>query len=140
MDTPVEFQDVRNFFTAIAEHSCGDRRVITSSDLQGTSINNTFIGFKCDCGACFRLALAYVKSLRHPMRPYVVSTANRVATAERLTREPQMILMEMRNSGGWDQPDPGVAMITAMAAAFGPKGNPMGEKLKAMMGAKPKPS
>jgi hypothetical protein len=46
----------------------------------------------------------------------------------------------MRNSGGWHQPDPGVAFMTAMAAAMMPPGNPMEKKLDEMMAGKPRPS
>lgn len=134
-----DLRDIREFFTAVAEHTC-DARTITSKDEQGTTIDNTFMGFACTCGQEFYIPLASVKAIQKPMRPYLTSRAQRAETAVRLTREPQKLLVEMRNSGGWAQPDPGVVMMTAMAAAMGPSGNPMEERLNEMLKGGEKPS
>ena len=119
MSDPSDFKDIRDFFTAVCEHDCGEGRLIASKDLQGNTVFNTWIGFECKgCGAWFRCQLAAVKCVQKPMRHYVTTTEQRIGVATRATEDPQALLVEMRNSGGWDQPDPGVCMMTAMAAAF----------------------
>lgn len=135
-----DFKDVRDFFTAVGSHQC-DKRKIVSRDHKGTNVFDTYVGFECEgCGTWFRLTLAAVKCLQIPMRGYVRSTDGRIETARRLDTEPEAVLLEMRNSGGWAQPDPGVAFMTTMAAASGPPGNPMEQKLKDMMKGGGKPS
>lgn len=111
-----DFKDVRDYFTAVADHTC-DKREISAKDNQGTTIHNTFVGYECrGCGAWFRLALASVKATQTPLHPYLLNRPAREALAARFNMEPQALLYEMRNSGGWAQPDPGVAFLTALAA------------------------
>ncbi len=133
-----EAKSLMEIFTSIAEHTC-EGRTITVKDEQGTDINNTFMGFECSCGEHFVLALSYVKCMPKPLRPFLTNKVDRHETARRFTAEPKIILSEMVNSGGWFQPDPGVMMMTAMAAAMGPEGNPMQRRLKAMVEGKPRP-
>lgn len=133
-----EFKDIREFFTAIGEHACSPEREITVKDIQGTTRPTTFVGFACSCGEHFLCSLMVIGCAMKPMRPYVMNRTDRIQTAERLTRDPAALLAEMRTSGGWNQLDPGVVMMTALAAACGPKGNPMEQRLHAMMkGEKP---
>ena len=130
--------DIREYFTAICEHRC-ESRCFTVSDLQGTNASNTFIGYACACGEVFRCALMAVKCVRVPLRPYISTIGARTELIARIEAEPEILLAEMQHSGGWDQPDPGVAYMTLMAAACGPDGNPMEERLKAMMAPIPTP-
>jgi hypothetical protein len=132
MNKRFEHRDVRDFFTAAAEHTCAGRQLM-SKDEKGSNTINTFIGFACSCGAHFLLPLLVVKCVQAPLRPYIRTTEAREETARRLTADPQALLSELRNSGGWAQPDPGVVLLTLAAAASGPKGNPMERKLHLMM-------
>lgn len=134
-----ETKDLTDFFTQVADHTC-QARTITSKDVQGTSIYDTFLGFECTCGVHFVLSLLYVKCTPKPMRPYLTTREGRIRTAGRLTDEPAKALYEMRNSGGWFQPDPGVTMMTLAAAAMGPPGNPMEKKLNQLVEGRDKPS
>ena len=133
-----DFNDIRDFFTAVCTHEC-DKRHIVSKDCQGNTIYNTFIGYECEgCLESFRCPLSSVKAVQKPLRPYVVNVADRKVVAERANADSKALLLELRNSGGWAQPDPGVTLLTAMAAALGPPGNPMKERLAAAMkGEKP---
>lgn len=80
-------------------------------------MHNTFVGYECKgCGAWFRLALHSVKATQVPLHPYLLNRSAREALAARFNAEPQALLYELRNSGGWAQPDPGVAMMHAIAA------------------------
>lgn len=127
-----EHQDIRTFLTAVAEHTC-PQRAITPRDEQGKKLDDTFLGFGCACGASFVINIVFVKSIQRPLRPYLITRAERETTARRFTTEPALLLEELRKSGGWAQPDPGVTMMTAMAAAMGPPGNPMERRLNDMM-------
>jgi hypothetical protein len=114
--TPEDFKDVRDYFTAVADHTC-DKREISVKDHQGTTIYNTFVGYECrGCGAWFRLTLASVKATQRPLHPYLLNRPARADLAARFNTDPQALLYELRNSGGWAQPDPGVAMMHAIAA------------------------
>lgn len=116
---PVPFLDVREFFAGIGEHKCDGQPDIHSKDLQGTTVANTYIGFECKtCNFWFMLPLSVAKAIQRPLRPYFQSDVNQVETARRFNEDPAALLLEMRNSGGWAQPDPGVALLTAMAAVF----------------------
>jgi len=116
--TPQDFKDVRDFFTAVLTHECEGRQIV-AKDHQGNTIFNTFIGFECEgCGAWFRFQLASAKCVQKPVRPYITTTAQRVEVARRAQEDPQALLVEMRNSGGWAQPDPGVCYMHALAATF----------------------
>lgn len=113
-----DFKDITEFFTAVLTHDCGKDRRIEAKDHQGNSTTNTFIGFECTgCGAWFRCQLAAVKCTPKPMRPYVTSKTDREKVAQRANEDPKGLLSEMHNSGGFEQPDIGVCMMTAMAAA-----------------------
>jgi hypothetical protein len=129
------FKDIREYYTAVAEHRCTSRAIVTA-DQKGTSVYNTFIGMRCNCGEEWSVSLNVVKAVQVPMRHYVRTTADRALVAERMTHESDQLLLEMRNSGGWAQPDPGVARMMAMAAAMGSE--PIREQLNASMkGEKP---
>jgi len=146
MSDPTDFKDITGFFTSVCEHDCEDRH-IEVKDHQGNTVFNTWIGFECKgCGSWFRCQLAAVKCTPKPMRPYVTSTADREEVARRVNEDALGLLLEMRNSGGFEQPDPGVCMMTAMAAAFVRNGKAevvMGEgpeaHLNKMMEGKGKP-
>ncbi len=119
MSDPHDSKDIREFFTAVLTHDCGDNRHIAPKEHQGNTVFNTFIGFECKgCGSWFRCQLAAVKSVQKPMRGYITTTKLRAEVARRANDNPEELLNEMRNSGGWAQPDPGVVMMTAMAAAM----------------------
>jgi hypothetical protein len=135
----IDHKDVRVFFSEVAEHTCEARHIVRR-DTQGTTVPSTSLGFACTgCGTVHVLGLAFVKCMRKPLRPYIRTTADREITAERLNREPAVILSEMRNSGGWDQGDPGIAFFTMLAAAAGPPGNPMEKKIEELIAPLPKP-
>ncbi len=136
---PLRFDDVRVYLTAVGEHTCPQRH-ISVKDEQGITVQTTFVGMACACGAEFLISLAVVKCIRQPLRPYFTMKTAREAVAERFNNEPAKLLLEMRNSGGWDQPHPGVAMFTMLAAAVGPKGNPMEKRLQVLFAPLPKPS
>lgn len=128
--------DVREFFTALGEHKC-PQRAISSADIQGDKMSNTFVGFSCECGESHTLGLSFVKALQRPLFPYLRGQEDRIETARRLTESPEALLLEMRNSGGWAQPDPGV-VLTAMAAAVEGPGGRMDKQLQEMIrGSKP---
>ena len=138
MTTEHKFNDIRDYFTAVCEHRC-ERREFVANDVQGTTMTNTLIGYQCVCGEFFRLTLGAAKCARRPLRPYITTTEDRAALAQRINSEPEALLAEMRLSGGWDQPDPGVAFMTVMAAALGSEGNPMEKRLNAMFDPLPMP-
>ncbi len=139
MSSRTEFEDVREFITSIAQHTC-EKREITCKDEQGTDPHNTFIGFSCSCGADFFYSLYCARTLMVPLRPYLKTSAGRVETAKRLTSNPKELLLELINSGGWGQPDPLDAYLTFLPAVAGPPDNPASIKLKKMLEGKPKPS
>lgn len=120
-----KFSDVRLFWTDVCEHTCPDRLVAPEN-------RGTDIGFKCQCGAWFGCALNSIKAIRTPLRPYIRTTQDREVSAQRINQDPAGFLKELQLSGGWDQPDPGVAFMTTLAAAMGPEGNPMSQALQKM--------
>lgn len=148
MSDPTDFKDIREFFTAVLEHDCGEARDIASREHQGTKTYNSWLGFECKgCGSWFRYQLHAAKAMQKPMMHYLQTTAQRVEVAKKANEDPKALLLEMRNSGGWAQPDPGVAMMHAMAACMVGAGKAEvihGEgpraALEKMMEGDPKPS
>lgn len=136
--TVQDYVDIRTYFTNICDHQC-EHRKFSPKQIQGTTIHNSFLGYECTCGEWFRLELSAAKCVRVPMRHYITTTEQRADLADRINTEPQVLLEEMRQSGGWDQPDPGVTLLTVLAAAVGPEGNPAEQHLKAMMAPLPVP-
>jgi len=119
MSDPIDFKDIREFFTAVCEHDCGEGRLIASKEHQGNTVFNTWIGFECKgCGSWFRYMLHAAKAAQKPMRIYFQTTDQRIEVAKKVNKDPKALLLEMRNSGGWSQPDPGVTMMHAMAACM----------------------
>lgn len=116
------YKDIREWMTAAATHKC-EGKVLTSVNEQGNSIFNTFVSFQCTCGVYFKIALQYLKATKIPMRKYITTIADRIETARRLTVEPETTLLEMIESGGWDQVNPKAAIALMMAGALGPPGN-----------------
>ena len=129
------FKDIREFYTSVAEHTCSDRK-IEVKDEQGTSIFNTYLGFQCKCGEHFLCTLEALKCTLKPMRRYL-QPEQRAVVAERLTCEPQVLLAEMRSSGGWNQLKPSDVMALALAAATHPEGNEYERGLNELMAGKP---
>jgi hypothetical protein len=127
------------YFTFACEHVCPERK-FSAADIQGVTLGGTSIGLRCACGDEVRLGLSIAKALPKPIQPYLLTTEARLETLKRINEDPKTLLSELMNSGGWFQPDPGVAKMTAMAAFMGPEGNPMQKKLEAMFDAQPKTS
>lgn len=68
---PIDFKDVRDFFSAVADHKCEKRKII-SRNHQGVTLDTTFLGYECQgCARWWRLGLASVKCVQVPMRPYI---------------------------------------------------------------------
>lgn len=132
------YKDIREWMTAAGTHQC-EGKVLTSIDEQGNNIYNTYTGFRCSCGDHFKITLYVLKATMRPLRKYITTCADRAETSRRLSVEPEVILLEMQNSGGWDQINPQAAMALAIAAAIRPEGNEHEQGLnKWMAGHDPK--
>jgi hypothetical protein len=131
------FRDIREWMTAAGTHRC-ENKVLTNVDRQGKTRWDSFITFQCSCGECFKITLEALQVTKRPMRKYITLATDRVETARRLTVEPEVILLEMQNSGGWDQVDPKKAMALMLAGAFGPPGNEHERGLNEWMDGNPK--
>lgn len=132
MENIIDHNDITNMLSQVGEHEC-TTPLIESKDFQGNSINNTYMGFTCTtCDKWFRVPLSVAKAMPIPLRKYLQKIEDRRVLAKRFTKDSKQLLLELRSSGGWFQPDPGVAFMTMMSAALGPPNNLMEQKLKAM--------
>ncbi len=111
----VDFTDITKFFTEACAHVC-PQKCMVNQEHTGTTIFDTFIGFRCtSCDIWFRCQLHAVKAIQKPLRVYVMDTQDRKVVAQRMNENAESLLLEMQRSGGWEQPDPGVALLTGIA-------------------------
>lgn len=128
----IDYNDITVLLSQVGEHE-RTALLIEPKDLQGNTVNNTYMGFVCTtCDRWFRMPLFVAKAMPTPLRKYLQKIEDRQILARRFTENSKELLLELRSSGGWFQPDPGVAFMTMLAAVFGPPNNPMEQKLKVM--------